>query len=227
MMKNHLLAAIIAFWGIATSQTANAEIITYDVFNASNTGSHGLWTNRSFADKTWSFQAGSTFVLDTDAGTGTLSATVVNNLGRPSQLLIEFSGLVDSLDGFDPLPDYKDGGGPYDPSVQDFFTQASGTFDYDGFANPFRINDQNPYAGQTVVQFGPGANDMTSDFGLSTWLNFLTPGGHAIPHWDINARLVLRHATEVPEPGPFAMLVLGLSGLIIGRRYRRKKVVAA
>ncbi|APE27244.1 hypothetical protein BMF35_a0415 [Aurantiacibacter gangjinensis] len=220
MMKIKLAtgAAIIA---MAFAAPAQAEVINYDVSNATGGNCpHGLWTNNAFTsdscNKRYAFQDGTTFSVDTDNGTGTFTGTAINQLGEVATLDLTLSGLLDTLDGTG--FDYKAGGGPYDPATQDYFTDAMGTIMIGG--QIFTLNPMDPFAGNTVFQFGPGANDFTRDFGGSSWLNILDPHGNALRHWDINFDLT--HApTQVPAPAGLALFGLGLLGAW-GMRRRRK-----
>ena len=212
-------AAIIA---MAFATPAQAEVIDYDVSNAtSGSCPHGLWTNNAFTsdncNKRYSFQDGTTFSVDTDAGTGTFSGTAINRLGQTATLNLTLSGLLDTLDGTGFT--YKAGGGPYNPSTQDYFTGAMGTIMIGGAT--YTLNPMDPFAGQTTFQFGPGANDFTSDFGGSAWLNILDPHGNALRHWDINFDLGHR-PVAVPAPAGLALFGLGLLGAWGASRRRRK-----
>ena len=216
-------AAAIAF----TAAPAAADVINYDVSNAtSNSCPHGLWTNNAFhsgCSKKFSFQDGTTFSVDTDAGTGTFSGTAINNLGETAVIDFTLTGLLDDLSGSG--FNYKRGGGdPYDPSVQDFFTGGSGTITIGG--DVFTLNPSDPFAGSTVFQWGAGANALNSSpLGGSAWINILDPLGNALRHWDINFNLTER-PTEVPAPGGLALFGLGLMGLWFGQKRRRKLATA-
>lgn len=222
-MKTKLaLGAAVVAMGFATP--AQADILNYNVSNATG-GScpHGLWTNtlNSGCSRYYSFQDGSTFSVDTDAGTGSFTATAINNLGTVATLDLSLSGLLDTLNGTG--FGYKGGGGPYDPASQDYFTNASGTITVG--SRTYTLNPSDPLAGNTVFQFGTGANDKTGDFGGSAWLNMLNPWGYAIPHWDINFDLT-HVPTQVPAPAGALLLGLGLAGAWGARRRRKAKAAA-
>ena len=228
-MKTRLaaLGAVIAL-GFATP--AQADILTYDVTDAtSGSCPHGVWTNTlsSGCDQKFSFQDGTTFSVDTDAGTGTFSGTAINQSGETLTFDLTLSGLLDTLDGTGFA--YKGNGGPYDPANQDYFTSIAGTFGLtspgrDDGPFPFRIDDSDPMAGNTVFQFGVGANDKTGDFGGSSWLNILNPNFDRMPHWDLNFDLALRPGTPVPAPAGILLFGLGLAG---AWSMRRRKQAAA
>ncbi|KLI64564.1 PEP-CTERM sorting domain-containing protein [Aurantiacibacter marinus] len=221
MKKYIALAGTVLALGMATP--AQADILNYGVTDATG-GScpHGLWTNtlNSGCERHHSFQDDTLFSIDTDAGTGTFTGTAINPSGQTATLDLTLSGFLDTLDGTG--FDYKAGGGPYDPSVQDYFTNASGTITIGGVT--YTLNSTDPMAGNTVFQFGTGANDKTGDFGGSAWLNLLNPHGHALAHWDINFDLALIPGTPVPAPAGLLLFGLGLAGAY-GMR-RRKKIAA-
>ena len=209
------VAAGLAFAGFAAAPAA-ASIIEYDVtdYNAGTSCSHGLWTNArsSGCSKNFSFQDGTSFTVDTANGTGTFTGTAINNLGEVATIDFALSGLVDDLPGGN---QYKAGGLPFDAATIDFFTDATGTIDIDGTLYSLQAGD--PFAGNTLFQFGTGANDKTADFGGSSWLNVLNPNGHdyvGSGHWDINFNLSQR--TDVPAPG--MVLLLGLGAALVLRR---------
>lgn len=223
-MRNAFLAAGLAATSMAFGAVpAAASIIEYDVtdYNAGSSCSHGLWTNsrNSGCSRNFSFQDGTTFSVDTDNGTGTFTGTAINNLGEVATLDLSLTGFSDTLPGGNT---YKAGGLPYDPARIDFFTDATGTITIGGTAYSLQAGD--PFAGNTLFQFGTGANDKTSAFGGSSWLNFLNPNGYDYigkKHWDINFNLSRR--TEVPAPGMLLLFGLGLLALFS----RRRKTVAA
>lgn len=221
MKKQLALSGAILSLGMIAAP-AQADIIDYNVSNATNTPgcSHGLWTNtlNSGCDRHHSFQDGARFSVDTDTGTGTFTGTAINAAGQVGTLNLTLSGLLDTLDGTH--FDYKAGGGAYDPSTQDYFTNASGTITIGGVT--YTLNPSDPFAGQTVFQFGPGANDKTGDFGGSAWLNILDPHGNALAHWDINFDLTHIPGTPVPAPAGLLLFGLGLGGVYAARRQRRK-----
>lgn len=194
---------------------AQAEIITYDASSTrfTNGCSHGLYTGGS-CERRYSFEDGTVFSVDTDAGTGTLTGTAINTLGQVATLDLSFSGFLDTLDGSG--FDYKqNGGGPYAPSLQDYFTNGMGTITIGG--QTFTLNPADPFTGNTVLQFGEGANALNSAFGGSAWINVLDPHG-AGKHWDINFNLT---PTSVPAPAGLLLFGLGLAGAISLRRRKR------
>lgn len=208
---------------MAFATPAQADILNYQVSDATGGAcSHGLWTNslNSGCDRYYSFQDGSMFSVDTDAGTGTFTGTAINHLGTVATLDLRLSGLLDTLDGTG--FDYKAGGGAYDPANQDYFTNASGTITVGG--RTYRLKPWDPMAGDTTFQFGTGANDKTGDFGGSAWLNMLSPWGRSLPHWDINFDLT-HVPTQVPAPAGALLLGLGLAG-VWGARRRKAKAAA-
>ena len=167
MKKQLALSAAILSLGMIAAP-AQADIIDYNVTNATG-GScpHGLWTNtlNSGCERLYSFQDGTRFSVDTDAGTGTFTGTAINSAGTVATLNLSLSGLLDTLNGTG--FDYKAGGGAYDPSTQDYFSNASGTITIGGVT--YTLNPNDPLAGETTFQFGPGTNDKSGDFG--GWLS--------------------------------------------------------
>ena len=226
MKKQIAMAGAVLSLGLMATP-AHADILNYSVSNATG-GScpHGLWTNNTFTsnscNKKYAFQDGTMFSVDTDAGTGTFTGTAINQLGEVATLDLTLSGLLDSLDGTG--FDYKAGGGPYDPSVQDYFTSAMGTIMIGGAT--YTLNPSDPFAGNTVFQFGVGANDKTGDFGGSSWINMLDPHNNALAHWDINFDLTHKPGTPVPAPAGLLLFGLGLAGAWGARRARRKTATA-
>lgn len=216
------LAIAIAFGAstMAFSAPAAASVIDYNVadYNAGANCSHGLWTNTSNTgcSRYYSFQDGTTFSVDTNAGTGSFTGTAINDLGEIATLDLSFTDLVDAL----PNPSvFKAGGGAYDPAVMDFFLGGAGTINIDGAE--YTLGGDG-LAGDTAVQFGFGANDKDGDFGGSAWLNIIDPNGIHLPHWDINFDLAARPGTPVPAPGGLALLALGLAGVWAGQRRRAR-----
>ncbi|WP_209348865.1 PEP-CTERM sorting domain-containing protein [Pontixanthobacter sp. CEM42] len=221
--RNIALAAAAPVALMAVAAPASASTIDYDVSDATDSGcSHGLWTNSvgSGCDRRYSFQDGTKFTQDTDAGTATFTGTAVNGSGKVAKLDLSFSGFQDALNS---NQGYKAGGGAYNPSTMDFYSSAAGTITIGG--KKFTINPRDPLAGNTTVQIGPGANDKTGDFGGSAWLNILNPNGWSLPHWDINFDLAHTPGTPVPAPGGAALFGLALIGLWAGRR--RRSIAAA
>ena len=137
MKKQLALSAAILSLGMIAAP-AQADIIDYNVTNATG-GScpHGLWTNtlNSGCERLYSFQDGTRFSVDTDAGTGTFTGTAINSAGTVATLNLSLSGLLDTLNGTG--FDYKAGGGAYNPNTQDYFTNASGTITIGGATYTF------------------------------------------------------------------------------------------
>ena len=214
------IAAIGAAMAMATAVPAQAEIINYDASDTrfTNGCSHGLYTGGT-CERRYSFQDGTVFSIDTDTGTATLTGTALNSLGELATLDLTFSGFLDSLDGTG--FDYKqNGGGAYDPANQDYWTSGMGTITIGG--RTYSINPNDPFPGDTVLQFGDGANALNDAFGGSAWLNMLNPYGYSVGIWDINFNLT--PITSVPAPA--GMLLFGL-GLFGAAQIRRRKKLAA
>ncbi|MEP2100940.1 MAG: PEP-CTERM sorting domain-containing protein [Parasphingorhabdus sp.] len=228
-MRKITIATLTAIGLAAAYATpASAGVIDYAATNyTGGSCKHGLYTGNigSGCNRRYSFQDGTTFSYDTDAQTATLTGTAINGSGQVATLDLNFSDFLETIDGTN--FDYKNGGGNFNPVTDtpdiDFFTNGSGTISIDGAV--YTVNPNDPFAGNTTLQFGNGANDKNKNFGGSAWLNILNPHGNAVRHWDINFNLD-KIPSEVPEPGALGLLGLAVGGLWVGTRRRRKKLAA-
>lgn len=227
-MKHTLFTTIVLASGVLIAPAAQAEIITYHITNPGGPHSSGMVAgDGGTPDPYWRFEHGSKFSVNTHDGTGSLSATLINNLGVSTPLELEFSGLLDTLDGTDYYY-VKGNGAPYNPAKQDYFTDASGSFDYKPFGKPFHIDPNNSVTGKSVVQFGKGANYTDPNkYGFAAWLEFIHPTTGKTVKWDIYGGLKHKyHPAKVPEPGSLALLALGVGGMAFARRRKRKLLTA-
>jgi hypothetical protein len=206
-MKYTIKKALLQIFGlvfVALSLSCNAALITkkWQVLDAEN--SHGLWThNRDFnGDNFFNFDD-DLFLTEYDDGTARL-------YGHASDSGV--SWLIDIVwDGVNEDPDgaVKAGGGQLLASWDFYHNLVSGSIstpDAGGFvANLARVGP--------ALQIGYGANDKTSAFGASAWLDI---NGEGKPtHWDLNMNLAL---VDVPEPSLLGLILVGLIGVGVVRR---------
>lgn len=193
--------------------TASAVPTVYDVSDAAgncNGGPHGLWTNHAMGSPSCDanyFSISGTLTVDEDAGTAALSATAINPDSVLATIELTFGGFTDDHTS---LP-VKTGGGSTHIADWIFFTTVDGTIDIAGLGS----FDALGLTGGHGLQVGLGANDKTSDFGASVWLDM--SGGHSGGnHWDINMDLTKR------VPAPAVVLMLGTGLLAFGFAGRRR-----
>ncbi|MDT0595160.1 hypothetical protein [Glaciecola petra] len=220
---------------LLASAFSNAGMI-YDVSSTPtvNCGSapHGLWTNRynnAGCGEYFDFQDGSTLTVDNTQAI--LSATALNSGGLLATIEITFGGFADNYAHYKNggTPDYNGGGNGID---WDFYTRVTqGTISFsngDMFnillvgADP--LNPTDP-TGKPVLQVGDGANDKSSGFGASAWLDIYNTNGSPAylggQHWDLNMSLSGGTGT-VTASSPSILVLLGLGIVGLGFAHRRK-----
>lgn len=204
------ISAFVAATFFATS--ASAVPTVYDVSDAAgncNGGPHGLWTNNALGSPSCDanyFSISGTLSVDLDTEMAVLSATALNPDNVLATINLTFS---DFTDDHTSLP-VKTGGGAANIADWIFFKEVVGTIDIAGLGS----FDALDLTGGHGLQIGWGANDKTSDFGASVWLDM--SGGHSGGnHWDINMDL----AARVPAPAIAMLLGTGLIAVgLFGRR---------
>ena len=214
------LNSVFAIAALLIVNSANAGIINqWSVSDAAGNctgGPHGLWTNTlklgsGNCKNYYSFQ-GNSLLTEFDDGTASLMATAENPGGIEAMIKIMFSGLQD-YDAFtnSGSSTAKVKGKQHgDETTWSFYTFASGSITIDGDAYNLWGDG---LAGDTALQIGLGANDKSSVFGGSSWLNIANAQGDHLNHWDLNMSL-----TAVPEPSIIALFAVGLLGLGFARR---------
>lgn len=231
MVKTSLKIAVAAIALMATPQMASATIIEFDATDYNNAGqcSHGLFVGSigNSCGRRFSLQDGATFALDTHNQTASFIGSAINSQGQVAQIDLNFTDFLETTTGSGLR--FKNGSGVgYNPVTDtpdiDFFSSGSGTIAIDG--DIFSLNAHDPFKGDTLFQFGTGANDKTLDFGASAWLNFLDANGRHLGNVDINFNLTERAGSPVPAPAGLGLMALGLAGIGFGAR-RRKKAAAA
>ncbi len=218
-------------------QDANASVApiatkAWLVSDAVTTDPHGLWTDglllgdtNAYSDeqlKRYSFNSGSKLV-EYDDGSAHLTATATNPSSYQATIDMWFDNWADTYS-----PNKTAGG--TDISDWDYYTtvrtgsniQIDGTTYYLGMVN----NGIGP-----KLQIGTGANDKTSAFGASTWLDiysdvnrtvklfdYTSDGNTKYKHWDLNMDL---QQTAVPLPAAAWLFFSGLAGVF---SLKRKKI---
>lgn len=185
-------ASITAQWAVSDTSEVNC-----------NGSPHGFWTNNLFGGKPacndyFSFSNGSV-LTEYDDGTAILDATAVNQIGYTADIFIEFGSFSVTQ------PSVKTGGGPELASWYFYQTIVdSSIIINDGVDTEYFVDIAGPYA----LQIGDGANDKTSAFGGSVWLNE-TGGKYTGGHWDLNMDF-----SPVPVPAAVWLFGSGLLGLV-------------
>ena len=177
-------------------------------------GPHGLWTNETLGTPSCgaNYFSISGTLTQFDDGTATLFATAINPDNVEAVIDLTFGGYTEDHTSL-PL---KTGGGSANVADWVFYTTVAGTIEIDGLGT----FDALGLTGGHGLQIGWGANDKTTDFGASAWLDM----GHAQSideyvnlngHWDLNLDLV-----AVPEPSALLLLATGLVSISVFRRKR-------
>ncbi len=218
MMKNILtLTTALLITGLFSGSASAIPVATntWSVSNAAGNctgGDHGLWTHTLHVsngpcNNYFSYQAGST-LTEYDNGTAVLSATAMNPDSILATIDITFGSYSTTQS---PV---KTGGGSELPSWYFYQSIDSGSIDIGG-----TDYDVLGMTGGYALQIGDGANDKSSVFGGSVWLDL--SGGYTgrAGHWDLNMNLA---AASVPEPSALMLIAIGLIGF--GARSYRKKI---
>ncbi len=209
----------------ATSQAATIyNVQSTSATNCSvggNPASHGLWTgNQNFSGTTCGnyYDISGIFTVndddaDTTNWTGSFNAFAINPAGTTANIQLTFSDFAET-------GNYKqENGASYNAGTDtpdiDFFQGISGTIEID--STTYTVAG---FAGGYSFQWGPGGNaKVASEFGGSSWILMQGLSGH----WDLNLTFGAPiTTTEVPEPGLVAVFGIGLLGLGLARRGRRK-----
>lgn len=196
--------------------------IVYDVSSTSvnNCSAHGLWTSSDIGGGSCSnyfdVQNGSTFTIFNDDADSSnwyaeLDLTAVNPQNVEADVFLTLTGFSDTVGTYK-----KEGGAAYNPLTMDFFENVLGTIAING-----SDYDIDGFVGSYAFQYGLGANAKSAtEFGASAWIQSCTdsnvvPGSSCMTshHWDLNLTF-----TPVPEPGPLAIMALGLLGLYSVKR---------
>ena len=103
----------------------------------------------------------------------------------------------------------------YKRQLWDFFRDVTGTISFAYEANPMVTIHSvaiTQMVGSYALQIGDGANDKTSAFGASAWIQGPAMYSH---HWDLNMDL-----TRVPLPSVIWLMGLGFVMIAVARRRR-------
>lgn len=238
-----IAASTSAFAGSVYSVSDTAEV---NCTTRGNDAPHGLWTNRYRQGKGgcrqfYSFQEGSSLSVSDDAAT--FKATAIN----PDNVVAEIDFTFEQPTSKGDWDGVVKTGGAANSSDWTFYQAGHGSIDitYDReFGNwTYRVIDKFTLdlVDNTSFQFGLGANDKTSAFGASAWLDIESwtrntvilrfddikkSWEHAVApwafdwrlgdHWDFNMEL-----SAVPLPAAAWLFITGLMGLFGFRRFTR------
>ncbi len=227
MLKTLAKIVLAAAATMAAPQMASADIIEFDVssYNQGSSCAHGLYVGsiRNNCQRRFDLQDGSLFAIDTAQQTATFTGSAINSKGTVANIDLNFTDFLETTAGSGLA--FKNGSGVgYNPATDtpdiDFFSGGFGTIDIGGTV--FTLNQADPFRGNTLFQFGTGANDKTLDFGGSAWINLLDPYGRSLGYVDINFNLARRPGTPVPAPAGLGLMALGLAALGFGLRRRKQ-----
>jgi hypothetical protein len=235
MLKTLLKSSLVLVAMAAAPQMAHADIIEYDVTDSRSTTTrnasctHGLFIQSfgSACNQRFSLQDGALFSLDTNSQTATFSGSAINQRGQVANINLSFSDFLDTTVGTG-FRFNTEGGGSFDPfrdaPAIDFFSQGSGSITVDN--QRFALNPRDPFRGNTIFQFGTGADNTPGAFEGGAWLNLIDRFGRSIGNADINLAFARRAGVAVSAPAGLGLMVMGLMGLGLGLRRRRSAIAS-
>lgn len=216
-----LFSIILAFVAIPAQ-----AVVIYDVTSTTRINCegapHGLWTNTDLGSPScdqnfFDIQDGTTLTIFND-NTALLVGGAQNPHDKMATIYLELSGFTNDHTTINNIKNPGLG----NPATWDFFKEISGWIEIDD--DKYAIGGSVPgYA----FQLGDGANDKTTAFGASSWIQsppnsinsdgvnpctgeFICMTSH---HWDLNLELTRRPPEgdeQIPAPSSLALLGLGL-----------------
>ncbi|MEO1110872.1 MAG: VPLPA-CTERM sorting domain-containing protein [Pseudomonadota bacterium] len=221
MVRSVLLGAFTLIFSVSVA-SALTVVEKYDVMSY-NSGNHSLYMNGS----QYHFLNGAKFVRY-DNGTGKLTGTATlggNALSAGYQVSLDFGNFRDWTQqmAITNAPHAK--GTQYgDQTTWTYMDllMSSTLSGINGITETYNLIMKPLAYGKYTFQYGQGANDKNTDFGMSGW--FFTKGANGGPGapcgssstCDFNLKL-----TSVPLPAGIALLPVGLA-VLAGMRMRRR-----
>ncbi len=194
--QSAIAANITNVWSVSSTTKLNCS-----------TGAHGLWTNSlnpgtGACNDFFDLDGDISTLTEFDNNTAVLEATAVNPAGIIANINIEFGTFTTSHTAV------KTGGGEQLPSWYYYESIVSGLISIESTDYDITL-----HGSDFVLQIGHGANDKTSVFGGSVWLD-ANGGSYTGGHWDINMQL-----SPVPVPAAVWLFASGLFAIIaVARR---------
>jgi hypothetical protein len=237
-----LIASVGAAQALPTQGVYSASTGAKDPAYYGGSGSHAFWLPGIPGGNDYVFTP-TNGLLTVDNTAKTMSLTgFVRSVSQPAnvfQVSVDFKHYSEfpasAFVGGTPMPNlelnsnaYSPGPGGIDPSTWDYYVllPTSTLTGIGGAVNGVTVSlSQRPNSGALdgpkLTQIGDGANGKNLTFGLSTWFNYTSSAWNGTGDININLEYV-GDPNSVPEPAALALLGIGLAGVGVASRRRKR-----